>query len=62
MNTHNYYKVSGFIFLLVAVLHLWRLINGLTVKFGTYMVPTWLSWAAVIVAGYLAYTALLKKK
>lgn len=61
MTHSNYMKTSGVIFLAIALVHLWRIMNDVTIKFGTSVVPTWVSWAAVIIAGYLAYNALKKR-
>ncbi len=54
-------KVSGVIFLIIALVHLWRIINVIPVAFGTSFVPMWLSWLAVLVGGYLSYMALKKR-
>lgn len=61
MDHKTYFKVTGIIFLVIALLHLWRIANGISVTFGGSVVPVIISWAAVIVAGYLAYQGLKKK-
>ncbi len=55
--------VSGTVFGIIALLHLARIIYGWPAQIGTFVVPTWVSWLSLVVAGYLAITAfmLLKK-
>lgn len=48
-----YYAVSG-IFLIIGVLHLVRALSGWEAVIAGITIPVWISWAAVIVAGYLA--------
>ncbi len=52
----TYSFVTAIIFLVIAVLHLLRLILGWHAEIGGWTMPFWLSWAALVVAGYLAYT------
>lgn len=54
-NRKTYYEVTSLIFLIVAVLHAMRLLYGWDAVIGGVMVPLWASWAAVLIAGYLAY-------
>ncbi len=54
-------KFSGVIFLVIALVHLWRIVNGIPIAFGTSFVPMWLSWVGVLVGGYLSFVALKKK-
>ena len=55
MSQKTYLKAAGSIFLVIAVLHLLRLVLGWTAVFEGWSVPQWLSVVALIVAGYLAY-------
>ncbi len=52
--TSKYNSVSGVIFGLVALLQAVRAIAGWAVQIGSFQVPVWFSWIAVIVAGSLA--------
>lgn len=63
MNQKSYLVVSGTIFGIIAVLHLLRGIYGWPAQIGAFAVPTWASWVALLIAGYLAICALalLKK-
>lgn len=61
MNHQTYFRLTGFIFLVIAIVHLWRIVNGLSVAFGTTQIPVGVSWAGVIIAGYLAYQGLKKR-
>ena len=56
MNKHTYVTVTATIFLVVAVLHLTRIVAGWEANMGGWIVPQWISWAGIIVAGFLAYT------
>ena len=61
--THKaFFSATAFIFALVFVLHLLRVIYGWGVTIGGWSVPMWFSWAGVLVAGYLSWTALKAKK
>ncbi|MEK6904718.1 MAG: hypothetical protein AABW87_03950 [Nanoarchaeota archaeon] len=48
-------KISAWIFLLIALLHLLRIILGWQAQIASWQVPTWASFVAVIIAGYLSY-------
>ena len=63
MSQRTFLGVSGTIFGIIAVLHLLRIMYGWPAQIGTFVVPTWLSWLSLLVAGYLAITAfsLLRK-
>jgi hypothetical protein len=62
--THKTFSlVVGSIFLLMFILHLLRIIRGWEGVIGAFVVPMWFSWAALLIAGYLAYQGLrLSKK
>jgi len=51
----KYLAVAATIFLVIALLHLLRLMLGWYVEIGGWSVPFWLSWTALIISGYLAY-------
>ena len=55
MSQRAYLKAAGSIFLIIAVLHLLRIVFGWNVVFEEWAVPHWLSAVALVVAGYLAY-------
>ncbi|MHB1330705.1 MAG: hypothetical protein ACYCY6_01925 [Minisyncoccota bacterium] len=61
MSHQNYMKVSGVLFLAIALVHLWRVINVTPVAFGTSFIPMWASYIAIVVGGYLSYHALKKR-
>ena len=58
MNHKTYLKTVGSVFLVIAVLHLLRAIYGWEAVINGYTLPMWLSWAAVLLAGFLAYKGL----
>jgi uncharacterized membrane protein len=55
MSQKAYLKTAAFIFLVIAALHLLRLVLGWEAVFEGWIVPYWLSAVALAVAGYLAY-------
>ena len=61
MTQRTFNTVSGTIFLLVATLHALRLLFGWHASIGGWIIPMWVSWAGVVVAGFLAYVALEQK-
>lgn len=61
MSQKSFNQLAGTIFLIVAVVHFFRVINGWEVNIHTFAVPMWLSWVGVILIGYLAYQGLRKK-
>ncbi len=44
MANRLYLIVSGFVFLLVAVFHLFRLVHHWPIVVGTWMIPHWVSY------------------
>jgi hypothetical protein len=52
-----YLGVSGAIFGIVALLHLLRLALDWPARIGTWSVPMWVSWAALLLAGGLCVWA-----
>ena len=63
MSQRTFLGVSGTIFGIIAILHLARIIYAWPAQIGRFVVPAWLSWLSLLVAGYLAITAfsLLRK-
>ena len=57
MQQRTYLQVTGLIFTVVAVLHLFRVLMGWSANLAGWDVPVWLSIVGVAVAGYLAYSA-----
>ena len=57
MTLKTFARVAGIIFSLVAVLHLLRLIFRWEAVIGGWMVPMWISWIGIALAGALAYAA-----
>ena len=61
MNQKTFVATAGVVFSLVAVLHALRLLLKWDAVIGGWSVPMWLSWVALALAGYLAYTAFKSK-
>jgi len=55
MREKTFFLTAAIIFGIVAVLHLIRAINGLPLIVGSWSAPTWLSWIAFIIAGFMSY-------
>jgi hypothetical protein len=55
MSRKAYLKTAGLIFLIIAALHLLRLLLGWGVVFEGWVVPHWVSAVALAVSGFLAY-------
>lgn len=58
MTSQNFSRIAGGLFLVIALLHLLRLVLKWQAEIGGWNVPMWLSVAALIVAGYLGYQGL----
>lgn len=54
MNHKNYCLVSGILFSIVAIAHLLRILNGMSVQVDDYAVPMAVSWIGLIVPALLA--------
>ena len=57
MNQKTYIQVTGLLLTVGVVVHLLRLILGWSANIADWEVPVWLSVVAVVVAGYLAWSA-----
>lgn len=55
MNQKSFNLTVGLIFLVIAILHLLRIVFGWSAVIGGWEVPEWVSWAAFLVAGSMAY-------
>ena len=55
MSQGTYLKTVATLFLLIAVMHLLRLVFGWTAVFEGWNVPHWASVVALVLAGYFAY-------
>lgn len=62
MNQKTFTLTVGVVFSIIAVLHALRLLFGWQAVIGGWNVPTWLSGLALVVSGYLAYTAFKLRK
>ncbi|OGH24049.1 MAG: hypothetical protein A2698_00800 [Candidatus Levybacteria bacterium RIFCSPHIGHO2_01_FULL_42_15] len=57
MKQETYIKVTVLIFSVITILHVLRLIFGWDAVLGGWQVPVWLSFIAVALGGFLAYSA-----
>jgi len=54
MNHKTYCLVSGVLFAVVALAHLWRILDGMSVQVDKYAVPMAVSWVGLVVPALLA--------
>jgi hypothetical protein len=54
--------VTATLFLVVAIVHLLRIILGWQVEIGGLSIPFWVSWLGDLVAGALAYFGFSQKR
>lgn len=62
MKIKEYFLVSGLLFLIIAIVQAVRLFYGWEIMVNGWMVPQWVSWIAVVVAGLMAYQGLTTHK
>ena len=62
MTQRTFNVVAGTIFLIIALVHAWRLLAGWTAVINGWTVPHAVSWIAVIVFGVLGYIAFQRKQ
>jgi NAD/NADP transhydrogenase beta subunit len=55
LDRQTYNTVTAAVFLIVAVVHLLRIIFGWAAQIGGLDIPVWVSWLALVAAGALAY-------
>ena len=55
MDQKTYNIVTAVVFLIIALLHLLRVIVGWPAQLGGLEIPLWVSWLALIVCGALAW-------
>ena len=57
MSCKNYCVISGILFALVALAHLIRIVNGMSIVVDDYAVPMAVSWIGLVVPAALAIWA-----
>ena len=57
MGQKSFALTVGVVFSLIAVLHGLRILLGWEAVIGGWSVPGWVSWVAIAISGYFAYTA-----
>ncbi len=62
MSQKTFCFVAGLIFLIVAIGHAMRLVFRWEAMIGGWIVPVWMSWVAVLLAGFLAFEGLRKSR
>ena len=46
-------RIAGFIFLLVSMLHLLRIITGIPILIDGWLLPVWINWIGFLATGFL---------
>jgi hypothetical protein len=62
MRQHTFNQTAGVIFLVLGLLHLFRIFQGWKAVINGWEVPMALSWAVVVIAWYFAFHALTLAK
>ncbi len=62
LHQKTYFKTIGTIFTVIAGLHLLRILNAWPAQIGSFQIPMWFSWIAVIVTAWLAYQSFKFRK
>ncbi len=55
MNQRKFFLVVSAIFLIIALLHILRVVFSWEAVIGGWRVPLWLSYGAILIAGALAF-------
>jgi hypothetical protein len=55
MNQKTFSLIAGLIFFFVAAMHVLRLAFGWHMVLAGWTIPMWVSWIALLIAGFLAY-------
>jgi len=55
MSNKTYLRTISLVFLIIAVLHLFRVIDGWEAVINGYTLPMWISWVAILLAGFFAF-------
>lgn len=57
MQQKTFHKIVGIFFSIAGLIHLMRIVMGWEAVLGTFVVPMWVSYCVVALAGFLAYQA-----
>ena len=54
MNSKNFWlRIAGTIFGIVAIIHLLRIVTGVPVMIGGFLLPIWVNWMGLVVTVFL---------
>jgi hypothetical protein len=62
LNQKTYVTLTATLFLVVALIHLLRIIFGWSVEIGGLSIPFWVSGLGILVAGALAYLGFTQRR
>ena len=55
MSHRAFFLVTGVLFLLIGLLHLWRILGTWEAVIGGIAIPPWASYIAVVLAAFISY-------
>ena len=55
MKKKNYFYITSVIFLIVALVHLFKILTIFEIQIAGMSYPVWLSWVEMIIALYLSF-------
>lgn len=54
MNSKNFWlRITGSIFGVVSILHLLRILTGISILIGGWLLPMWVNWMGFLATGFL---------
>jgi len=56
MDRKTYFGVVSLVFVVIAVVHGLRVLNGWDANIGDWEIPLWVSYLSVVLGAYLAWT------
>jgi len=62
MDKKTFLSITAVLFLIIAFLHVLRVFYGWQAVLGGYVLPMWISWLAVLMAGFLSYQGFMLGK
>ncbi|MBI2046070.1 MAG: hypothetical protein HYT28_01435 [Parcubacteria group bacterium] len=62
MDKDNYYTLSAFSYLIIAVVFAFTIFNNGSVVINNWLFPVWLNWVVILLSGYLSYESFQMKK
>ncbi|KKS23870.1 MAG: hypothetical protein UU82_C0017G0004 [Candidatus Nomurabacteria bacterium GW2011_GWC2_41_8] len=55
MTKNNFISVASYVFLIVGIMHIARLLTGWQVQINGFMIPMWIYWVEAFASLYLSF-------